>query len=217
MSEPSVKQLTGDGVRAIRSRTGMTQKQFCESFGFNINTLRHWERGDRSPSGAALAILNLLDVSPEVVQELKSREATRVGPSEEKSILKTLVVGREEKPLKRLLEESPNEAEAIIVALLRAVGFIYQKAEKKSEIVEFYAGHDSGNLKLALCFDTKKSNISGEYVSVLEKALGVVYAIENELSSAIYLPHEMRQAKIQSVIQSLEIDEAFYSTVLRNW
>ncbi|WP_273427093.1 helix-turn-helix domain-containing protein [Marinobacter sp.] len=217
MSERSVRQITGEDVRAIRSKTGMTQKQFCDSFGFNINTLRHWERGDRSPSGAALAILNLLEASPEVVHDLKRREAKRMAPSEEKDILKALVVNQPRKTLYELLKDNSQNTPKIIFALLRSVGVIYKKSEEKNGLILFYAGHDSENLKLALRVDKVSEEISGEYNTVLEKALAVIHAIENELNSAVLLPHEMRQRKIQAVIQRLDVDEAFYSTVLRNW
>jgi DNA-binding transcriptional regulator YiaG len=40
-------------VAALRKRMRMTQKQFCRRFGFTLATLRHWERGDRKPRGAA--------------------------------------------------------------------------------------------------------------------------------------------------------------------
>ncbi len=217
MSEPSVKQLTGDDVRTLRNKTGMTQKQFCEFFGFNINTLRHWERGDRSPSGAALSILNLLSTSPELFRELKSRESARKDSSEGKAILKNIVVKPERKSLKLLLEKYPDDIEAIILVLLKSIGFVYQKTERESGLIVFYAGHDVGNLKSTLCLSAAKNEVSGEYLPVLEKALSVIYAIENDLSSALYMPHEMRQSRVQAVIQDLGTDEAFFSTVLRNW
>jgi len=31
----------------------LTQEQFAACFGFSAATLRHWERGDRSPHGSA--------------------------------------------------------------------------------------------------------------------------------------------------------------------
>jgi putative transcriptional regulator len=32
-----------------------------------VATLRHWERGDRRPQGAALVLLNLIDREPQAV------------------------------------------------------------------------------------------------------------------------------------------------------
>ena len=51
-------------VRALRAKVGMTQEQFAARFGFSTATLRHWERGDRSPQGPALVLLNLIDRDP---------------------------------------------------------------------------------------------------------------------------------------------------------
>ncbi len=47
-------------VREVRQRVGMTQEQFAARFGFSVATLRHWERGDRSPAGPALVLLNVI-------------------------------------------------------------------------------------------------------------------------------------------------------------
>lgn len=48
-------------VKALRTRVAMTQEQFAARFGFSVATLRHWERGDRSPQGPALVLLNVID------------------------------------------------------------------------------------------------------------------------------------------------------------
>jgi len=54
-------------VAALRRRMRMTQKQFCRRFGFTLATLRHWERGDRKPRGAALVLLNVVRHNPRAV------------------------------------------------------------------------------------------------------------------------------------------------------
>jgi putative transcriptional regulator len=64
-------------VAAVRGRLGFTQAQFADRFGFSVATLRHWERGDRSPQGATLVLLNLIDRDPKGV--LKALDA---GPHE---------------------------------------------------------------------------------------------------------------------------------------
>lgn len=60
-------------VKALRARVGMTQEQFAASFGFSAATLRHWERGDRSPHGPALVLLNVIEHNPQVVIEALAR------------------------------------------------------------------------------------------------------------------------------------------------
>jgi putative transcriptional regulator len=54
-------------VRAIRGRLGLTQQEFAVRFGFNINTLRHWEQGRRVPEGPARAYLLVIDREPAAV------------------------------------------------------------------------------------------------------------------------------------------------------
>jgi putative transcriptional regulator len=56
-------------VRAIRDRLGITQQEFAVRFGFNINTLRHWEQGRRVPEGPTRAYLMVIDREPEAVQK----------------------------------------------------------------------------------------------------------------------------------------------------
>ena len=54
-------------VRAIRAKTGLTQEAFAQRFGFNVNTLRHWEQGRRYPEGPARSYLKVIDKDPEAV------------------------------------------------------------------------------------------------------------------------------------------------------
>lgn len=54
-------------VSRLRERLSLTQEQFAARFGFSVATLRHWERGDRSPSGASLVLLNVIDRNPNAV------------------------------------------------------------------------------------------------------------------------------------------------------
>jgi putative transcriptional regulator len=54
-------------VTELRKNMGMTQEEFAARFGFSVATLRHWERGDRSPQGASLVLLNVIKRTPEAV------------------------------------------------------------------------------------------------------------------------------------------------------
>ena len=54
-------------VKAIREKSGMTQKQFSDIFGLSVGTLRHWEQGARNPRGPALVLLNVMDKNPKAV------------------------------------------------------------------------------------------------------------------------------------------------------
>lgn len=54
-------------VKNIRAKMGMNQNEFASAFGISISTLRHWERGDRSPQGPALVLLNVVAKQPHMV------------------------------------------------------------------------------------------------------------------------------------------------------
>lgn len=56
-------------VKGIRQKTGMTQEQFAARCHISVNTLRHWERGDRQPHGPAMALLQLVERNPQLVME----------------------------------------------------------------------------------------------------------------------------------------------------
>ena len=56
-------------VSGLRQRLSLTQEQFAARFGFSVATLRHWERGDRAPSGASLVLLSVIDRNPSAVLE----------------------------------------------------------------------------------------------------------------------------------------------------
>lgn len=47
-------------VSALRRKLGMSRTWLARCIGVPVGTLRHWERGDRKPRGAALVLLNLL-------------------------------------------------------------------------------------------------------------------------------------------------------------
>jgi putative transcriptional regulator len=54
-------------VASIRHSLKMTQPEFARRFGFSVATLRHWERGDRVPSGSARVLLTVIARAPKAV------------------------------------------------------------------------------------------------------------------------------------------------------
>ena len=66
-TEAIVHELAPPDIKAIRTKIGMTQTEFAASFGISLGTLRHWERGDRTPHGPALVLLNVVAKEPEAV------------------------------------------------------------------------------------------------------------------------------------------------------
>jgi putative transcriptional regulator len=51
-------------VKAIRGKVGMSEAEFTSAFGISMGTLRHWERGDRTPRGPARVLLNVVPKGP---------------------------------------------------------------------------------------------------------------------------------------------------------
>ena len=59
-------------VKAIRVRTGLTQRDFASTFGFGLDQLKQWEQGRSRPVQAMRAYLLLINSEPhKMVQALR--------------------------------------------------------------------------------------------------------------------------------------------------
>ncbi len=54
-------------ARRIREGLGLTQSEFARRINVSTETIRNWEQGKRCPTGAARALLRVLDRDPETV------------------------------------------------------------------------------------------------------------------------------------------------------
>jgi putative transcriptional regulator len=54
-------------VKSVRRKTGLSQAEFCRTFGLPAATYRKWEQGQRGPNEAALMLLHVIDRHPEAV------------------------------------------------------------------------------------------------------------------------------------------------------
>jgi putative transcriptional regulator len=52
-------------AKRVRKRLGLTQLEFSQRIEVSLDTIRNWEQGKRSPTGAAKALLKVLDRVPE--------------------------------------------------------------------------------------------------------------------------------------------------------
>ncbi|BBU68740.1 helix-turn-helix domain-containing protein [Fluviibacter phosphoraccumulans] len=52
-------------AKRVRVRLGLTQLEFSSRIEVPLDTVRNWEQGKRRPTGAAKALLKILDKSPE--------------------------------------------------------------------------------------------------------------------------------------------------------
>ena len=55
----------GRFARRVRRRLGLTQVEFARRIDVPHETIRNWEQGKRGPTGAARALLRILDKAPE--------------------------------------------------------------------------------------------------------------------------------------------------------
>ena len=53
-------------ARSVRRRLGFSKTEFADRIRVSLDTIRNWEQGKRTPTGAATALLKVLDKAPEV-------------------------------------------------------------------------------------------------------------------------------------------------------
>ena len=65
-------------VKSIRTRLNMTQARFSRTFGFSLDTIKHWEGGRRTPEAPARILLTVISRNPvAVITALRSKPAKR--------------------------------------------------------------------------------------------------------------------------------------------
>jgi putative transcriptional regulator len=57
-------------ARRVRKRLGLSQAELSRRINVSLETIRNWEQGKRSPTGAAKTLLRILDRAPEVALEI---------------------------------------------------------------------------------------------------------------------------------------------------
>lgn len=63
--DQEARQDAGKFVQRLRKRLGLNQVKFAGLINVSVNTIRDWEQGRRYPTGAAKALLKILDRAPE--------------------------------------------------------------------------------------------------------------------------------------------------------
>ena len=54
-------------VRRIRTRLGLSQEAFAQTYGFALSAVRDWEQGRRRPERSARVLLKIVEKEPEAV------------------------------------------------------------------------------------------------------------------------------------------------------
>ena len=60
-------------VKAVRSRTGLSQDKFARVYGFKAATLRNWEQGRTLPDATTVAYLTAIKNDPVTIAKLVAR------------------------------------------------------------------------------------------------------------------------------------------------
>ncbi len=71
-----VKEYRAEEVKAIRNRTGLSQKLFAGYMGVSDKTVEAWESGKNHPSGAASRILNMMEMDEELISNFPFVQTT---------------------------------------------------------------------------------------------------------------------------------------------
>lgn len=59
--------LAAVDVKAIRTKTGLSQAEFAKRYGFNVRTLQDWESSGTPPPSPVRAYLTVIDRFPDLV------------------------------------------------------------------------------------------------------------------------------------------------------
>jgi len=65
LDEAEAMQDAAKFARRVRKRLGLSQAEFSQRIDVSLDTIRNWEQGKRCPTGAAKALLKVLDKAPE--------------------------------------------------------------------------------------------------------------------------------------------------------
>ncbi|MFU8797531.1 MAG: helix-turn-helix domain-containing protein [Gammaproteobacteria bacterium] len=57
-------------IKSLRHKLHLTQKEFSKRYHLNLETLRNWEQGERSPDATGIAYLTCITKNPEIISTL---------------------------------------------------------------------------------------------------------------------------------------------------
>lgn len=57
-------------LKKLRKTLGLTQKEFAETYGFNLETLRKWEQGLYTPDQSVTSYLSCISKKPDTIKKI---------------------------------------------------------------------------------------------------------------------------------------------------
>ncbi len=114
------------------------------------------------------------------------------------------------------LKKMPDAID-FLAALIFASGFTYVYIEDTNKKVLFFASNVNNDFQEILTYCKATNIVEGQYYETIKTVFSIVTAIEHDLNSILLWPNEMRQRKIEEFCNDMQIDRAFFQTVLKNW
>ena len=66
--------VTAKEIKAVRKKTGLTQKEFAQLVNVSKSTVERWERSEEYITGAIVTLLGMLDKYPDYAKEVRIPE-----------------------------------------------------------------------------------------------------------------------------------------------
>lgn len=64
LAPSKITEIPAPDAKAIRDKIGLSQTEFAQLIGVKVATLRNWEQNRRKPTGAAAALLTIVEKEP---------------------------------------------------------------------------------------------------------------------------------------------------------
>lgn len=64
LASSRVREISAPDAKSIRAKVGLSQSEFAQLIGVKVATLRNWEQNRRHPTGAAAALLTIVEKEP---------------------------------------------------------------------------------------------------------------------------------------------------------
>ncbi|MBV6818737.1 helix-turn-helix domain-containing protein [Rahnella sp. PD12R] len=72
MSPAHITRVAMPEVKQIRTKAGVKQDEFARLLGVSPSLVQAWEQQKRLPNGAALKLLKMLELNPQIIHTLKT-------------------------------------------------------------------------------------------------------------------------------------------------
>jgi putative transcriptional regulator len=72
MAPANITRVAMPEVKQIRTKAGVKQDEFARLLGVSPSLVQAWEQQKRLTNGAALKLLKMLELNPQIIQTLKT-------------------------------------------------------------------------------------------------------------------------------------------------